>query len=417
MIIQSSRMKNTFLFTIAITITALSFSNDSRGQAPNLGSAVNYVLFSTIGAVSNAGISQITGNVGSNNGATTGFGTLSGQLHNADLASAQCSIDLLSAYNQLNLAVPTLFPGVLLGNGQILDAGVYAIPAATSLNLTLTLDAQGNPNAVFIFQINGAFSTNTLSRINLINQASACNVFWKVEGAVSMAAASSMAGTIIANNAAISLAAGDTLEGRALSTTGAVAVNGVLANVGCGFVFLPLELSSFTGSCDNQSILLKWSTASEVNNHYFTIERSATAQNWLAIGTVNGAGNSVFPHAYSFIDSTPSQPISYYRLMQTDFEGNNTYGPVVVVERCGGTATGGLTIFPNPSAGEFNLLFTGDKAQVYSIEVFNSLGERVFGSTGFLPAIDLTNKATGIYFVQVHLPAEIINRQIVLRSR
>ncbi len=233
-------MKNKFLLSIAITITAWFFPNENSGQAPNLGSAVNYVLFSTIGAVSNAGISQITGNAGSNNGATTGFATLNGQLHNADPASAQCSIDLLSAYSQLNAAVPTLFPGVLLGNGQILDAGVYAIPAAASLNLTLTLDAQGNPNAIFIFQINGAFSTNSLSRIKLINGASPCNVFWKVEGAVSMAAASSMTGTIIANNAAISLAAGDTLLGRALSTTGAVAVDGVLANVGCGFVVLPL---------------------------------------------------------------------------------------------------------------------------------------------------------------------------------
>ena len=103
--------------------------------------------------------------------------------------------------------------------------------------------------------------------------------------------------------------------------------------------------------------------------------------------------------------------------MQTDLDGNNSYGPVVAVERCGGAATGELTIFPNPSAGEFDLSFTGDKARVYSIVVFNSLGEKVFGSTGFLPAIDLTGKAAGAYYVQVHLAEEIINRRIILRAR
>src|SRR4029077_20198097 len=109
-------------------------------------------------------------------------------------------------------------------------------------NLNLTLDGQGDPDAVFIFQINGAFSTNTLSKVMLINGASPCNVFWKIEGALSMAAASTMRGTVIVNNAAISMASGDTLEGRALSTTGAVAVDGVLANVGCGFIALPIKL-------------------------------------------------------------------------------------------------------------------------------------------------------------------------------
>ena len=410
-------MKNKIFLIIAITVTGLSFPNENIGQAPNLGSAVNYVLFSTIGAVSNAGISQITGNAGSNNGATTGFATLNGQLHNADPASAQCSIDLLSAYTQLNAAVPTLFPGVLLGNGQILNAGVYAIPAAASLNLTLTLDGQGNPGAIFIFQINGAFSTNTLSNIKLINGASACNVFWKVEGAVSMAAASSMAGTIIANNAAISMAAGDTLEGRALSTTGAVAVDGVLANVGCGFIILPIELSSFTGICDDRSVLVQWSTAAETNNHYFTVERGASGQNWQAIGTVGAAGNSVVLHAYSFIDRHPDQAISYYRLMQTDFDGNNTYSLVVAVERCGGSATENLIIFPNPSVGKFDLLYTGDKDRIYSVAVFNSSGEKILESTGFLSAIDLTHKAPGIYYVQVQLNSKIINQQIILRPR
>ncbi len=239
-------MKTKFVLDLATVFMMVSSPTINFGQTPNLGSAANFVLFSTVGAVSNTGISQLTGNVGSNNGATTGFGSLTGTVFNTDPVSALCSADLLVAYNELNIAVPTFFPGILLGSGQIFTPGVYFVAAAATLNLGLTLDAQGDPTAVFIIQIQGAFSTTTNSTINLINGASSCNVFWKVEGAVSMAAGSTLKGTIIANNAAISLAAGDTLEGRALSTTGAVAVNAAMASVGCGYIILPCWIAVLT---------------------------------------------------------------------------------------------------------------------------------------------------------------------------
>ena len=121
--------------------------------------------------------------------------------------------------------IPNFFPAPLLGNGQTLTAGVYSISGAATLNSDLTLDALGNANAVFIFQVQGPLSTNADSKVKLINGAQACKVFWKVEGLVSMASGTTMRGTIIANNAAISMSTGDTLEGRALSTTGAITVD------------------------------------------------------------------------------------------------------------------------------------------------------------------------------------------------
>ena len=210
--------------------------NANFGQVINLGTAADFVLFSTNGAVSNTGISQLTGNVGSNNGSSTGFGNVNGVMHDNDGSSAQCAADLLIAYNQLNSAIPTFFPSPLLGNGDTLVAGVYSISAASTLNLGLTLDAKGDPNAKFIFQINGSFSANAESKIHLINGAMACNVYWKVEGLVSLAPGTFMKGTIIANNAAIILTTRDSLEGRALSTTGAITIDGTLAYTptGCG---------------------------------------------------------------------------------------------------------------------------------------------------------------------------------------
>ena len=230
----------TSLFNVLVAVILLIIPTFIFAQSPTLGTVSNFVLFSSNGAVSNTGISHLTGNVGTNNGSSTGFGNVNGVMHDNDGASAQCMADLLTAYSQLNTAIPTYFIAPLLGNGDTLVAGVYFIAAATSLNLELTLNAKGNPNAVFIFQIQGSFSTNASSKIKLVNGALACNVFWKVEGLVSMASGTTMRGTIIANNAAIIMNTGDTLEGRALSTAGAVTVDGVLAYtpIGCGSAVL-----------------------------------------------------------------------------------------------------------------------------------------------------------------------------------
>jgi hypothetical protein len=224
------------LLTILTLSCCLLISDESHAQTPALGTAAKFVLFSSHGAVTNTGISHITGNVGTNSGSSTGFGNVDGGMHDGDGTSAQCSADLLVAYNALNAATPTATPAPLLGNGQTLNAGVYAISSAATLNGSLTLDAQNNPSAVFIIQIHGSFSTNAGSKVKLINGALACNVFWKVEGMVNMATGTSMKGTVIANNAAISMQIGDTLEGRAMSTTGSVTLNGVLAYtpIGCG---------------------------------------------------------------------------------------------------------------------------------------------------------------------------------------
>jgi gliding motility-associated-like protein/uncharacterized repeat protein (TIGR01451 family) len=213
----------------------MTFPKANFGQAPALGNAANFELYTTVGAITNTGISFITGDVGSNSGSSTGFGNVNGNMNDGTPASAACSTDLLLAYAQMNSAVATFFPAPLLGNGQILNAGVYSIAAPATLNGTLILDGQGNANAVFIFKIQAAFSTNTLSKVRLINGALACNVFWKVEGLVSMSAGTSMKGTIVANNAAIAMSAGDTLEGRALSINGAITLNGLLGYtpIGC----------------------------------------------------------------------------------------------------------------------------------------------------------------------------------------
>lgn len=228
-------MKKILLHTVTLVallfITQWSFSTN-----PSLGTAANFVIFSTNGGLVNVGITHLTGNVGTNNGSIGGFGNVNGVMNNANGVTAAAAGDLLTAYNLLNSAIPTFFPAPLLGNGQTLTAGIYSIPSGASLNNILYLDAQNDANAEFIIKIGGAFSTAALSEVVLLNNAKACNVFWKVEGLIDMASGTKMKGNMIANNAAIVMNAGLELEGRALSTTGAISTDGVLAYtpVGCG---------------------------------------------------------------------------------------------------------------------------------------------------------------------------------------
>lgn len=236
---QKNNMKNKLSGIITLTL-ALAFPAMSFSQAPDMGTTADFVLFTSTGSLVNTGLSKLTGYIGSNSGSSTGFGNVNGRMLNNNGATGAAAADLNSLYLQLNTASPSFFPSVLLGgSGQTLTPGVYAIAANATLTNTLTLDAQNVNGAVFIIQINGTLGTAANARVVLTNGAQACNVFWKVEGAVSLAPGTSMKGNIVAHNAAITLNTHVTLEGRALSTAGAISSNGIkaYAPVGCGSPF------------------------------------------------------------------------------------------------------------------------------------------------------------------------------------
>ncbi len=95
---------------------------------------------------------------------------------------------------------------------------------------------------------------------------------------------------------------------------------------------LPIELLSFTAKYQDGKVLLKWATGSEINNDFFTLERSHDAVNAEAIGFVEGAGNSSQTLHYNFVDHDPLPGISYYRLKQTDYDGSFEYSQWVAVQ-------------------------------------------------------------------------------------
>jgi hypothetical protein len=114
---------------------------------------------------------------------------------------------------------------------------------------------------------------------------------------------------------------------------------------------LPVDLTLFTATKDNNNVLLKWSTASEQNNDHFTIERSADLKQWETIGKVKGAGNSSKKNNYLFQDQLSGliyEPqVLYYRLRQTDFDGTFAYSKTAVVS-FENLNTAAFSVSPNP---------------------------------------------------------------------
>lgn len=95
---------------------------------------------------------------------------------------------------------------------------------------------------------------------------------------------------------------------------------------------LPIELISFTGKNNGDENILEWITATEINNDYFAIERSEDAINFIEIGKVDGAGNSLSIKRYSMVDNNPSD-LTYYKLIQTDFNGEYKTSEIIVVTK------------------------------------------------------------------------------------
>lgn len=161
--------------------------------------------------------------------------------------TVQGAADLTTAYNTLiGVTNTNTTHAVAFGSGETLNAGVYSVGAAGSVAGTLTLDALGDANAVFIFKFAGAFTTGAGASVVLTNGASPCNVFWVVQGAIAMGAATAMKGTLIANNAALSAGAGSIISGRLFTTSGAITVDGLTITIPTGCTYLNLgTLSTF----------------------------------------------------------------------------------------------------------------------------------------------------------------------------
>jgi hypothetical protein len=233
---SNGRAGLSFVVALASLLT-LVFAGTAVAQAPvGLGTADPFAVLAG-STITNTGPSVINGDLGLHPGtAVTGFppGTVNGARHVNDAVAQQAKADLVTAYNDAagRPFSATLPPDV---GGRILTPGVYRTGSVPSLGLTgpLTLDAQGNPNAVFIFQIESTLTTATDSSVNLINGAQACNVFWQVGSSATLGTRTAFKGNILALTS-ISVNDAVTVDGRLLARNGAVTlINDTITRARC----------------------------------------------------------------------------------------------------------------------------------------------------------------------------------------
>ncbi len=247
-------MKTPFSF---LTLILFLIPNLNFGQAPSLGGANSFAVFTAVGAFSNLGATVVTGDIGTDVGLFSGFppGVVMGSIHVADPVADQAAIDVAAAYVLLDGMTCNTVLGVTLGGGQMLTPDIYCIGAAATLNGTLVLDGQGDPNSLFIFQIDGALATGTLASVVLINGASLCNVYWQVNGAFTLGDGSVFRGNVLANGA-IHLLEASSLFGRALSQGGAVDLHNNIIGIGLPPIAAIITANGPTTFCVGDSVTL-----------------------------------------------------------------------------------------------------------------------------------------------------------------
>jgi len=406
---DTSRLKNLFF----LAASCLFFN--SLGQHPDLGTCSSFAIFTSVGAIDNTGMTTIYGDVGTNSGAFNGFppGIIYGNTHIVDSISAKVAEDVELVYAYLSsLSCGSTIP-TNLGENQVLTPNTFCLGAASTLGDTLILDGQNNSDTLFIFKINGAFSVYSHSVIILINQAQATNVFWHLNGLFTLGSYSKFKGTVI-NDGAINLLSNSEVEGQTLSRAGAISLASDSKIMKFSNLPLPIEVVSFTAVCSKNMALLKWQTASESNNDYFSIEKSFDNQNWTEEAQIDGAGNSTELQTYScLITQSISDKQCYFRLKQTDFDGQYSYSPKIVLDNC---VLNPLVfqLFPNPANKTISIYFSGDPTEFISMSVTNSIGKTYKNYTSIESEINLENYAAGTYFFRLNYNDKSITKKMVV---
>jgi hypothetical protein len=269
-------MKKLFILLL-IAPLFLFFPKLNFAQVIDFGDASSFAVFSTAGAFTNVGPSIVTGDVGNNAGAFTAFppGTLYGQIHNIDAvsAAAAASLDLANTALLAIACETTIAPG--LGNGQVLTPGVYCQTIASTLTGDLTLDAQGDPNAIFVIKFGDTFTTAASSNLILTNSASLCNVYWHIVGAVILGTNSTFGGSIVSNGA-ITLNDGAVLLGKAYTTAGAVSLTNTIITIAAKPLASVISSAGPTTFCSGGSVVLSGNNNGIWSNTESTSEITAT---------------------------------------------------------------------------------------------------------------------------------------------
>ncbi|MFN5031429.1 MAG: T9SS type A sorting domain-containing protein [Flavobacteriia bacterium] len=188
---------------------------------------------------------------------------------------------------------------------------------------------------------------------------------------------------------------------------------GAISTTNC-FAAMPVEFVDFHATCLNSEAQLNWSTFTELNNDYFTIERSLDGLDFEEIVEVSGNGTTSQMSTYKWTDDRPIPGTTYYRLSQTDYNGEKTMLGTLSSEWPCNDKSNDIQIFPNPTDGDVNLIITNDDRENYSVEIFDAIGQLV------IPVIDEKIEQQGTTILKVktsELSAGIFLMKVVVGER
>jgi len=225
---SSTFTRNAFLATTAVGTAAMLLlwgAGTASGavEPVPLGTADSFVVLAGQ-AVTATGANTLNGDLGIYPGKSLTGGstiTITGAEQIADAVALQAQSDLTTAYLNAAGQVPATNITADVGGGRTLTAGIYKANDTLNLTGSLTLNAEGNPDALFVFQADSDLIVGSGASVNLINDAQWCNVFWQVTSSATIGSGASFSGSILALSS-ITLADGATVEGRALARNGAV---------------------------------------------------------------------------------------------------------------------------------------------------------------------------------------------------
>jgi hypothetical protein len=185
---------------------------------------------------------------------------------------------------------------------------------------------------------------------------------------------------------------------------------------------LPIELVFYKAYLKNNEVVSTWKTAQEINNHFFTVQKTTDFELFYDVGVIDGKGNSFTENSYSFTDDQPFPGRSYYRLKQTDFDGKFTYSEPVMINY-EGASNASLLTYPNPSNGyniTVELKGLGDKTEV-PLVIYDQRGQKVYETV-----ISKEDRATvtknisfdsilpqGIYIIKAGKTLELTRKMVV----
>lgn len=179
---------------------------------------------------------------------------------------------------------------------------------------------------------------------------------------------------------------------------------------------LPVELVNFTVTENNNAVFLEWTTASEINNNYFTLEKTTDGNSWQELKKISGAGNSNTLKNYSVRDTQPFAGINYYRLKQTDFDGTFSYFKTVSVNF---REQGSLSVFiyPNPAAETLSVC----ASEAASCQLLNVKGQSIGSILNFssnnIQRVDISGLADGIYLLRIFNDNNSTAKKIIVKHK